>query len=313
MTKLTADLQFSVSQNSTSDTASNAFDLVEEPEDQTYLRKAVFRPFLNWRNLVSSGDGKYGEALPLARYGVINLRMYCDESIKPTLTALDPITQQEQLIFGLGFSIVALGSSGYRGQQIESAGRTRAWLTERIQFNGTNSASLRYTYDTGAVSILYQTDFVDESGAPADAPILKSNGEFVANNNIYGALTVRYQPSFWRYRVFYDLSGFGVDFEVRGFYVGVKDRRNPPLPIFARHGTLSDLKSFSRDVEDWDFSQLNTGNDDYAGVEQSGETESETVRVTNPNDIDDYVDVQRPKKLVFKDKKGRKLELELVS
>ena len=312
MSKLTADLQFSVSANS-SLTGAVPFDLVEEPADQTYLRKAVYQPFMNWLALQQRGNGKYGEALPLARYGVINLRVYCPETVIPELIPLDPLDQTEQLVFGFLFNILTLNPSGYSGKQVENLGRSRASRTEIIKFNGANRASLKYNYDPGKITLLYQTDFVDAQGQPASAPTLMRHGDFVSNKEIYGAITVRYEPSYSRFKVYYDLTGFGVDVEVRGAYTGLKDRRNPALPILARYKELSDLQAFSREVEDWDFSQtVRTNIDDFDGTEQSGYTVNKTTRISNPNDPEDYVDVQRPEVIVFKDPKGRIVKLKRV-
>ncbi len=312
MTTITADLQFSV-RASASANASDAFDLVELPEDQTYLRSALYQPFMSWQQLQAQGNGKYGEALPLARYGVINLRVYCPETVTPELIPLDPIDQEEKLFFFIGLSFLNISSSGYKGKQVEATGRTRTDKIENIRFDGQNRASLKYNYDPGEITILYQTNFLDKDGNIVDPPTLNNQSEFVSDKEIYGALTVRYQPSYARFKVYYDLTGFGVDIEVRGFYSSLKNKRQPSLAIMARYGTQSDLQEFSRDVEDWDFSQINTGSEDFDGTEQSTETVNETKRITNPNDPEDYVDVQRPRVLKFTDKNGRFIYLRMVS
>ena len=130
----------------------------------------------------------------------------------------------------------------------------------------------------------------------------------VAATPVFGGFIVTYEATYTEYQVYYELArpvwpflisnnGFSAQF--------LQIPTAPPLRVFARNEYGVSLATVEMDVHEWDFSGL-AGND-FDGKEI--EVETDTVRIENPNDAQQFVDVKRVKKVRFRDSAGRTISL----
>lgn len=281
--------------------------LVVDSADADRLEPAHYAPARLGFALYNEG---YNELpLTLLRYGRATLRLYGPD-IPTAVVALDELVTAEPQddSFFIGSVFVRFKRPALTGDQVQRIGRKIATITEALTFDGDTEQQIRYPHDDPPITIVTASSFVDELGTEVDTPVAQPGGFLVAQRPVFGGFIVTYQATYTEYEVYYELARPVFPFLVadNGFSMQfLPIPTAPPLRVFARNEEGVSLVNVERDVYEWDFSGL--AGTDFDGTEI--EVENETVRVENPNDAQQFVDVKRVKKVRFRDSAGRTISL----
>ena len=285
--------------------------------------------------------GRYKLPSLLVRPGKAIIKCYLASSFDSQLsfTSLSPITQllgkqetfngwtiliQEtpaiQGSFFLNNLFVTFFHSGYDGNnQFKVRGRKGERISEVLRFRNSRIQNISHNYDNPDIEIKEVTKFIDNKGKEVSVPIERGNGFFVSDVEVSGLMQVEYNTTYNEVEVWYDVPNYGVPYEITDnnslgikeiFWPGVENpqliQEYLPLPVIVRFGDNSEFVEIPRKIMNYTFSGPLPDNDDV----QADEVEriEEDVRITDPDDADNFIDVKRMTKVKLVDPNGRTFE-----
>lgn len=295
------------------------FELVQDPADAVDELEAVYdAPELSAQDRAQP-PGRYRRPVGLVRYGRASLRLYAPPGVAVGVRSLQPPAGgPEPLSWTAAGRKLSVAPSGYAGAAVADRGRRSERQIEVLTWANATEARIRYWYEDPAVSIIEASAFVGARGESIAAPTFRGAGRFRTTGPAWGALVVEYTASFRRYHVWYDIPGLSIPYEIAGRQVlwplqqqGVSGLYLPPVHVIAQAGDRLSMMAVTRRLLDWRISSTNRRDDlgDDVYTEQSSERVER--RVSNPEDPDQYVDVERYREAVFIDDSGRRLVLRM--
>jgi len=288
-------------------------ELLVDSEDDARASPMFYRPAngLRARQLAAGQFGRHELPVELLRYGRAILRLYGPE-VPAQVVALDPLVtpEPEDDLFSVGAFLTRIHVPRLQGDQVQRNGRRSGTRTETLRFAGDTAAQIRFWHDNPTVEVVDATTFLDGAGVVVDAPQARPQGRFIAPGAVFGALLVRYEATYTEYTVAYEMPDPVQPFLLTDIPGGVRiewlERRLPPLLVYVRTDEAISLARVERQVHDWNFSGLaDPASFDFDGDEIDIETE--VVRVENPVDPQQFVDIERTKMIRFRDGSGRTL------
>ena len=220
-------------------------------------------------------------------------------------------------------------------------GRIQETVVEQITFSNSKEQRIKYWYTSPSVSITNSTQFVDQEGNSVPAPVLEGD-TFKSEVECYGSFLVTYDTSYLKYWVYFDLSdiagqmpveivtrkGFGTN-NPYGTNITVPDKKYAiplnngntnwqtqsfPLHVAVTLDHQMEFVTLQRKLTPQSFDNNSTF-DNYVGDEEFSEIDrtAPTVRVENPDDPNQYVDVNRIKVITMQTSSGRTMILKLAN
>jgi len=274
--------------------------------------------------------GRYQQPVTPARYGRHVLRVYHDAALPVQLQTLDPTSGwTEDTRLGVnGYTIVTVPGSGRSGSDAINRGRRTQTVRETLRFDGQSEATVRYPYDSPAVTVLATSLFLDADGNAAAQPQPRTYGRFISDRPVYGALAVEYAPSYTEWWIFYegptgvpyeiieraDAAGVVTGHDVRWPWADTTNRILPELTVVATWENQLQAIALEREILDYSLT-LSTGKrkqeDDGSRRYQETSRGTVTSRVENPTDPGQYVDVAEAREVRFQNANGEILTLTL--
>lgn len=209
--------------------------------------------------------------------------------------------------------------TGGPGDSVRRLGRRSHPVDELVSFSGGKTADLRYGYDAPTATVLRQTSFFKKDGSRADPPrYVQARGQFVAMEEVFGSLRVRYSPAFTLYEATYG-NGSGVVSSGRFSELkqawakgNIQDTDIPPVTIFAFMPGADSALDLERKFSPAGANPLKFArrdDEDEELQEEKGSRESVIVRIKREDDPEDYIDVKRATRFIFKDRKTGKKQV----
>lgn len=170
---------------------------------------------------------------------------------------------------------------------VEYLGQREEKITEALTFTGSAEAKLSKGHNATGINVIDSTSFFDKDGKAAQAPsgVLGEPGVFRASGEVYGALVVEYTARYKVYRIPYGLP----DHIAQALFVQGKPKDEitiPPVHVFAfAAGGYAASISFERRIG----TITTPDGPEWLEIDR----EEKTVRVEQPDNPDNYVDVKR--------------------
>ena len=212
-------------------------------------------------------------------------------------------------------------------------GRRYDPVVEALTWSGEMTKRLRYHYDRPDVEIIQRTKFRDRNGQVVPDPVYNSDrGEFSTTDEAIGALVVRYRPGYTLFSIVYDIGRAVSSAELfaemqRAWVLGdIKKAEVPPVRLIALSDKAATTASFAREFWPNGFPQVKhvddarqptadtssqEWNDNWQEV--AGTRQTTTRRVYDPNNTDNYIDIETFTYIEGRDDHGRTFKLRMLN
>ena len=260
----------------------------------------------------------------LIHYGCKPLRLYGGTTTAlPEVRALNPLISPlkgAEFTITRGLSIAPMETHrGYDQQQVVAMGLGSDKRVESLQFAGTTEQATRFGALPGATTpaLLHVSNFIDASGNPVAQPVAAKNGQFVADQPVYGALLVGYTVPYRRYRVYYDVPApaWNVQLFVNNKILAYDDLVDAPqMTLVAIAGgqitTLEIAREYGLPNVQWN--REDNAEPDRTLVEDVGKRRTVTKTIVDENNPDSSVDIEQLTEVSLIDDKGTRMTLKMA-
>ena len=201
---------------------------------------------------------------------------------------------------------------------VEFVGTKNDMVLDVIEFQNQRVAFQKYNYAAGGFETAYASKFVTEDGRFIERPqwVPELNGAFVLKEPASGVIIIRYLVQYHLYRVNYGMAS-GVEFpqvQLAWLRGDIKTFPLPPVKVLAIAPSAGRVAqaSFQKVVypngatlSSWSTKAFEEAQENASTLLSERSRTTETIRIEDPDDPSNFLDVQRARSITLYDKDGR--------